>query len=53
MKTTVEENQPERCPNCGSDDVYYERFGNEIVCHDCSWAIVADTGVLKYEGDKQ
>ena len=32
---------PKSCPNCGnSDELMYERFSNEIVCHNCSeWSL--------------
>lgn len=47
--------KPDRCPNCGSWDVYYSKFapmtkGGEYYCEDCSWGMDAITGDLTNPG---
>lgn len=44
---------PQRCKNCGSKVVYFERFSGpngEYTCDDCGWSINAKTGENTFPG---
>jgi transcription initiation factor TFIIIB Brf1 subunit/transcription initiation factor TFIIB len=48
---------PDKCPNCSSEQVYYNRFvpdhpRGEYACDDCGWGIDAEIGETTFTGEQ-